>query len=160
MTPMTEPEEIRFRPNVAGIIQRGDGHVLICERMEPPGAWQFPQGGVDPGETYEEAFRREMVEEISLPPAAYAIVDRKGPYRYRFAGGRLKHGYHGQEQHYFVARLKEPEAQIDLCTDHPEFRDFRWIAPGDFNFDWVPDFKKEVYRAVFRDFFGIGHESA
>lgn len=157
---MNEPEEIRFRPNVAGIIQAPDGRVLICERMEPAGAWQFPQGGVDPGETYEEAFRREMEEEICLKPEDYTIVDRNGPYRYRFEAGRLKHGYHGQEQHYFLAHLRAPEVRIDICTDHPEFRNFRWIAPTEFDFEWLPGFKREVYRAVFRDFFGIGRESA
>jgi len=157
---MMESEEIRFRPNVAGIIQAPDGRLLICERVEPPGAWQFPQGGVDPGETYEEAFQREMEEEIGLKPEDYTIIDRNGPYRYRFEGGRLKRGYHGQEQHYFLARLVSPQARIDIHTEHPEFRDFRWIAPVEFDFEWLPQFKKEVYRAVFRDFFAIGRESA
>ncbi len=152
---MPEPEELRFRPNVAGIIQADDGRILICERMEPAGAWQFPQGGVDPGETYEEAFRREMEEEIGLKPEDYTLIDRRGPYRYTFEGGRLKRGYHGQEQHYFLARLTSPDSHINVCTGHPEFRDFRWVAPEAFDLDWLPFFKKEVYRAVLHDFFGV-----
>ena len=42
---------VRYRPNVAAIIVNGDGNLLICERSNVPGAWQFPQGGVDDGES-------------------------------------------------------------------------------------------------------------
>ena len=35
-----------YRPNAALIYQRSDGRVLVCERVRPAGAWQFPQGGI------------------------------------------------------------------------------------------------------------------
>ena len=46
-----------YRPNVAGMMVRQDGKLLICERSGQKGAWQFPQGGIDPGETALEAVR-------------------------------------------------------------------------------------------------------
>ena len=50
----------RYRPNVAAIIRRPDGRVLLGERSDFPGSWQFPQGGIDPGEAPEQAVRREV----------------------------------------------------------------------------------------------------
>lgn len=55
-----------YRPNVAGMMVRQDGKLLICERSGQKGAWQFPQGGIDPGETALEAVRREIGEEVGF----------------------------------------------------------------------------------------------
>src|SRR5438067_8221410 len=56
----------RYRLNVAAILQNREGKILVCERADATGAWQFPQGGVDEGETLEAALARELVEEIGL----------------------------------------------------------------------------------------------
>jgi 8-oxo-dGTP pyrophosphatase MutT (NUDIX family) len=61
-------QQFRYRPNVAAIVQRHDGKILIGERSDVPGAWQFPQGGVKKSETVEQALARELKEEISLEP--------------------------------------------------------------------------------------------
>ncbi len=148
-------ETYKFRPNVAGILQNAEGRILICERLNLAGAWQFPQGGVDKGERREEALLREMEEELCLRPGDYRVLGSKGPYRYLFSKGRRKKGYDGQEQHYFLAVLTAPKTRINVFTDHQEFRATRWIQPEEFDLAWLPEFKKEVYRAVFRDFFGI-----
>jgi len=145
----------RYRPNVAGILQRTDGRILICERINEAGAWQFAQGGVNSGETMEEALVREMEEEISLRPDDYLIITSKGPYRYLFGKGKKKKGFDGQEQTYFLTLLACPESRINVITPHQEFRRTRWIHPWDFDLTWLPDFKREVYRMVLSDFFGI-----
>ena len=149
---MSEP---RYRSSVAGIFQRADGRILICERLDKAGAWQFAQGGVDDGETAEQAFHREMEEELSVRPQDCRILDRKGPYRYLFPNGVQRKGYNGQEQTYFLALLTGPETCINVATAHPEFRGVRWVLPGEFDFAWLPAFKREVYRQVFADFFGV-----
>jgi putative (di)nucleoside polyphosphate hydrolase len=146
---------MKFRPNVAAIIQNPSLDILICERMDTVGMWQFPQGGVDPGETHVQALEREMHEELSLQPWDYRIVSRNGPYRYVLGQGRTKKGYHGQEQQYFLLAFSAPETRLNVATPHQEFRRYRWIKPRDFNLKWLPSFKREVYRAVFRDFFEI-----
>ena len=144
----------QYRPNSAGILQRTDGRILIAERLNMPGAWQFAQGGMNPGETAEQALVREMEEELSLRPHDYLILTHKGPYRYLF-GKRKKKGFDGQEQTYFLTLLTAPESRINVRTIHQEFQRFRWIFPAEFDLCWLPEFKREVYGAVLFDFFGI-----
>ncbi len=147
--------KLRFRPNVAAIIRNAEHRVLVGERIDMAGAWQFPQGGVDPGETLHGALIREMREELSLDPRHYEILEQKGPYRYVLPDGRRKKGFHGQEQQYFLLRYFGPEDAIDVRTAKPEFRTIRWIDPADFDLGWLPEMKKPVYRAVLQDFFNI-----
>jgi len=152
MDGLTQP---RYRPNAAGILQRTDGRILICERFNEAGSWQFAQGGVNSGETMEQALVREMEEELSLCAEDYLILTQKGPYRYLFGKGRGKKGFDGQEQTYFLTLMTCPEEKINVNTPHQEFRRVRWVDPSEFDLGWVPDFKREVYRAVLTDFFGI-----
>lgn len=149
---MTSPS---YRSNVGAIIRRADGKILIGERSDVAGAWQFPQGGVNKSETAREALIRELQEEVSLAPAQYRVVQSRGPYRYIFAPGRTKEGFDGQEQTYFLIEFTGTDSNIDVTTEQPEFVQFRWIEPSEFEIDWVPDFKRDVYRQVFLDFFGI-----
>lgn len=151
---------IRYRPNVAAILQNDAGRILICERIDIPGAWQFPQGGVEPGESHAQALEREMREELSLAPGDYKIISHRGPYRYTLGEGRTKHGFHGQEQEYFLLQLIVPESRIDVKTAHQEFRSARWIMPAGFDLSWLPPMKREVYRSVLRDFFDVEGENS
>ena len=145
----------RFRPNVAAILQNSEGKILVCERIDIGGAWQFPQGGIDPGETPRQALEREMVEELSLGPEHYQIKGQKGPYRYLIGEGKTKKGYHGQEQEYFLLHLTGDEAHINVKTPDQEFISCKWIHPAQFDAGWLPPMKVEVYRQVMRDFFGV-----
>jgi putative (di)nucleoside polyphosphate hydrolase len=145
----------RYRSNVAAILKRADGKILIGERSNVAGAWQFPQGGLKKSETTREALVRELQEEVSLLPAHYQILESKWPYRYLFPPGRSKEGFDGQEQTYFLIEFTGADSNINVTTDDPEFVRFRWIKPSEFRIDWVPRFKREVYRKVFADFFGM-----
>ena len=145
----------RYRSNVAAIIQAADQRILIGERSDVRGAWQFPQGGVKENESTLEALFRELREEVSIKPFHYRIIDCKGPYRYLFQGGRKKEGLDGQEQFYFLVQLTAPDFNVQVETDNPEFSRIRWIEPADFRIQWVPEFKQAVYRQVFLDFFRI-----
>jgi putative (di)nucleoside polyphosphate hydrolase len=143
-----------YRPNVAAIIRRSDNKILVGERSDRPGSWQFPQGGIKTRETPEEALERELFEEVGLPGGSYRILERKEPYRYLFDKGRTKEGYHGQEQIYFLVELL-PGFEPQHETSEPEFRALRWIDPAEFNIKWVPPFKRDVYRQVLNLFFGV-----
>jgi putative (di)nucleoside polyphosphate hydrolase len=145
----------RYRSNVAAIIKREDGKILIGERSNVSGAWQFPQGGIKKSETAQEALARELHEEISLGVGHYRVSESKGPYRYDFPAGRTKEGFAGQEQTYFLVEFIGPDSVINVDTEQVEFSQVRWIEPRDFRIEWVPEFKKAVYRRVFLDFFGI-----
>ncbi len=61
-------ENKTVRPVAAALILRGD-EVLICQRRpdQPLGSkWEFPGGKIEPGETAEEALRRELMEELGI----------------------------------------------------------------------------------------------
>ncbi|MBN8456459.1 MAG: NUDIX domain-containing protein [Verrucomicrobia bacterium] len=151
---------VRFRPNVAALIVKPAGQLLVCERWMVAGAWQFPQGGVDSGETPEQALRREIREEVGLLPHHYAIVDRRDGYRYLYPTEirrrkLLKHGNHGQEQTYFLCRTLSDSPPVDVNQKCREFSNYRWIEPDEFDLDWLPPFKREVYQQVMWDFFAV-----
>jgi len=152
---------MNFRANVAALIMDASDRVLVCERWRIPGAWQFPQGGVDPGESPREALVREVREEIGLEASDFEILASKGGYRYLYPpeikrGKLARRGHDGQEQTYFLCRLKPgAEERIDVDQDPREFGACRWIAPEKFRLDWLPEFKREVYQAVLKDFFAV-----
>jgi putative (di)nucleoside polyphosphate hydrolase len=156
---------VRYRPNVAAVIINGNGSLLICERYNIPGAWQFPQGGVDEGESLERALIREVREEVGLGEKDYEILERRDGYRYLYPPAvRVKkirkHGSHGQEQTYFLCKLKPSAPTINVMQNPQEFGAYRWIHPNEFDLDWIPSFKREVYLAVMKDFFCIQLEPA
>ncbi len=145
---------MKFRPNVAAIVLNSSSEVLIARRTDFPDCWQFPQGGVDDGESPEQAVVRELKEEVDLDPGTYDVLKKFGPYRYAFAGGRTRKGFHGQEQHYFQVRMHDGAPAPNPHTAAPEFSEIQWIRPEDFEIAWVPDFKREVYTQVLLDVFG------
>lgn len=145
----------RYRPNVAAIIQNRSGLVLIGRRSDFASSWQFPQGGVDAGESAEAAVRREIFEEVALSPDLYNIAEQRGPYCYDYPGGVVHRGFHGQEQIYFLCRIRaEGIPLIKLEHSCGEFSEVRWVAVRDVPVDLVPPMKQGVYRRVLRDFFG------
>lgn len=148
-----------YRQNVAIIFRRSDGKILICERSKHLGSWQFPQGGVDEGESAEVAMMREAEEEVAYKPEQYKVIEAKGPYHYNYPVSRLSEVHHyrgipyvGQEQTYFLCDLL---SDIDPTVDQHEFRDFRWIQPREFDIDCLPAFKRVVYQRVLADFFAL-----
>jgi putative (di)nucleoside polyphosphate hydrolase len=143
-----------YRPAVAAILQDRSGRILICERSDTPGAWQFPQGGIESGETPAAALAREVFEEISLSRRSYSIAAVRGPYRYRFPAGITKKGFRGQAHHYFLLQLRGPKSLINPAAANGEFRQTRWIPPEEFELAWLPPMKRRAYRRVLRDFFG------
>ncbi len=151
---------VNYRPNVAALIVNSAGNLLICERWHIPGAWQFPQGGVDDGETAKEALFREVREEIGLESHHYEVISQREGYRYLYPEDARnkklrKHGNHGQEQTYFLCQLKPNAPRVNVNQRQPEFRAYRWILPEEFDLDWLPAFKRDVYRDVMRDFFQV-----
>lgn len=151
---------VSYRPNVAALVVNQAGNLLICERWTIPGAWQFPQGGVDDGETLEEALYREVREEIGLEPSHYKIIGQRDGYRYLYPADvrskkLRKHGNHGQEQTYFLCNLVTDAPPVNVNQKQREFRAYRWILPEEFDLDWLPAFKRDVYRDVMLDFFGV-----
>lgn len=138
-----------FRACVGIIISRGGGEVLWARSSKNRG-WQFPQGGIEIGESAEDAMLRELHEEVGLRAPEVRILGRTGGWlHYRLPPRyQRKHASPrciGQKQIWFVLELAAPEASIRLdAVDHPEFDRWRWVewwhAVGDAIF-----FKRQVY---------------
>jgi len=143
----------RYRPNVAAVILSSSYpdqcEFFIAHRSDVKNVWQFPQGGIDDGETPHEALRRELLEEIGC-----AQVEILGEFpewiTYDFpdsARSRKIYPFDGQTQKYFLVRLKEG-ATIDLnAYDIPEFKEYDFVAYEEV-FKKVTYFKRKVYRKV------------
>ncbi len=132
------------------------GLVFAGERIDTPGAFQMPQGGIDAGETAREAALRELVEETSVPGDAVEILAESADWlRYdlpdHLMGRMWKGKYRGQEQKWLLCRLVAGEDAIDLATAHPEFTSWTWMRAGDLTAQIVP-FKRGLYEAVLGEF--------
>ncbi|MDD9979555.1 MAG: RNA pyrophosphohydrolase, partial [Boseongicola sp.] len=107
------------------------GKVLVAERNDRrETAWQLPQGGIDDGETVEQAAFRELAEEIGTSDAEImAIADETICYDWPSGNsvGRRKK-WRGQRITLVALRFLGRDEDIDLNTEHPEFREWRWIA--------------------------------
>ncbi len=144
----------KYRPNAAAIVLSKEYpfacKVLIAERTDIEGAWQFPQGGIDDGETPKEAVLRELEEEIGTRKVE--IVAECGEwFNYDFPSDVKKIGnFRGQTQRYFLVRLKDG-AKINLKTKHPEFCAYKFVDVASV-LKSVTAFKKGVYIKALRWF--------
>ena len=145
-----------FRANVGIIICNRFGQVMWARRFGQH-SWQFPQGGVDDGESAEEAMYRELYEEVGLKPEHVQILaSTRSWLRYRLPKRLIRQDSKpvciGQKQKWFLLQLKSAENAIDLnASGHPEFDDWRWVSY------WYPvrqvvSFKRDVYRKVMKEF--------
>ncbi len=139
-----------YRPNVGIILVNPLKQVYWGKRIHQH-SWQFPQGGINRGETPKEAMFRELWEELGLTSDKVKILgNTAGWLRYnvpeRWIRRDLRGIYKGQKQIWFLLELTGKNLDIDLnVTNHPEFEAWRW------NDYWVPlrdviEFKREVYK--------------
>ena len=146
-----------YRPCVGIALFNRDGLVFAAERIDTPGAWQMPQGGIDKGEEPRQAAMRELEEEIGTN-AAEIIAEAPDWLTYdlpaELLGRAWKGKYRGQKQRWFALRFTGSDADIDIVTKHPEFRVWRWLPLAELPSLIVP-FKRHVYDAVAREFAGI-----
>lgn len=142
---------LEYRPCVIAVFTNGDGRVLVAERSDAPGQWQLPQGGVDPGESPEQALRREMAEELGTDQ--FRILARgERPICYDFPpdlqAGIAKR-FRGQKQQWFhVAFAEGARPDLERAEDD-EFRDVAWVPVQDV-VEAIIDFKKDAYREGLR----------
>lgn len=158
MTP-DQIARLPYRRNVGVMLVNPRGHVWVGERIDTPGAWQMPQGGIDAGEDPRAAALRELEEETGIPPAATRLLGQSAGWLsydlpHALVPKLWKGRYRGQEQKWFLLRFEGDDAQVHIDRPHPEFSAWDWVAPSRMAGLIVP-FKKPVYEAVLREFDGL-----
>lgn len=141
----------RYRPNVAAVIVSSkypfECELFIASRNDIEDAWQFPQGGIDDGETPKVALFRELKEEIGTDDVEI-LAECPEWLSYDFPGTVAKKMYpfDGQTQKYFLVRLKD-EDTISLDTEEPEFSEYKFVKMNE-AFKYITYFKRPIYKKV------------
>lgn len=149
------PAGLPYRPGVGLMLLNARGLIFVAQRIDmPSSAWQMPQGGIDPGETPQQAALRELREEVGTDKVEI-IAESRDWVRYDLPAdlaAKLWAGrYRGQEQKWFVMRFLGTDGDIDIATPEPEFSAWRWAEPAELPKLIVP-FKRDLYRRLIGEF--------
>jgi 8-oxo-dGTP diphosphatase len=110
---------------VGAVILDGSGRVLAARRHSPPdlaGAWEFPGGKVEPGESDDAAVVREVREELGVVVEVLERIDGEWEIR---DGLRLR---------LFTASIREGSA-----TPGPDHDAVMWVAYDELHrVEWTP----------------------
>ena len=137
-----------MRNGVGAIILNRENKVFVGKRKDNPvDKWQMPQGGVEIGESYLSAMKRELYEETSIK-SIKILREIDGFFEYELpknlVGIIWKGKFRGQKQKWFIAKFIGNENEINLQTRNPEFIEWKWIIPDELP-KTIVDFKKKMY---------------
>jgi len=145
-----------YRPNVGIVVANDFGQVLWARRIGGHDAWQFPQGGINPDETPEQALYRELHEEIGLEPHCVDIVAcTTGWLHYRLPRRLRRYdsdpSFKGQKQKWFLLKMLASDDRVCVSGSvKPEFDHWRWVSYW-YPVSQVVEFKRDVYRRALKE---------
>ena len=144
-------QKLPMRNGVGVIVLNNENKVFVGKRKDNPvDRWQMPQGGVDIGESYLSAMKRELYEETSIK-SIKILKEINGFFEYELpknlVGIIWKGKFRGQKQKWFITRFIGNENEINLQTENPEFIEWKWIIPDELPRSIV-DFKKKMYAEL------------
>ena len=143
-----------MRTGVGIIILNKNNKVFVAKRKDNPGnKWQMPQGGVEDGEDFLSAMKRELYEETSIKNINI-IKEIEKMYEYKLPKNLIgiiwKGKFSGQKQKWFITKFTGNENEINLNTEHPEFIEWKWI-----DIEMLPsvivEFKKDLYLNLLKE---------
>ena len=143
-----------MRIGVGIILLNNNNHVFVGKRKDNPGNnWQMPQGGVDKGESFIAAAKRELIEETSINDVKI-IKEIDQMYEYKLpenlVGIIWKGKFRGQKQKWFVARFLGLDNEVNINTKQPEFIEWKWIKPKKLP-EVIVHFKKKLYINLLKE---------
>jgi putative (di)nucleoside polyphosphate hydrolase len=154
---MIDPTTLPYRPGAGVMLVNREGRVFVAQRLDSTlEAWQMPQGGLDEGEEPREGALRELEEETGISPDKVEVIAAAPePLLYDLppdlVGKLWKGKWRGQRQYWFLCRFLGDDADINIETEHPEFRAWKWAEPDDLPSMIVP-FKRKLYKDVLAAF--------
>ena len=137
-----------MRIGVGIIVLNNNNHVFVGKRKDSSANnWQMPQGGVDEGEKFISAAKRELTEETSIKNIKI-LKEIDSMFEYELPENLIgiiwKGKFRGQKQKWFIARFLGKDEEINLNTKYPEFIDWKWVEPKKLP-DVIVNFKKNLY---------------
>ena len=146
--------QLPMRTGVGIIVLNNNNQVFVGKRKDNPGdKWQMPQGGVDKGEDFIDAMKRELIEETSIK-SIKILKEIQKIYQYELPNNLIgiiwKGKFRGQKQKWFITKFLGKDDEINLDTQHPEFIDWKWIDPQELP-KVIVDFKKELYLNLLKE---------
>tara|TARA_E500000178_G_C16939489_1_gene715636 strand:+ start:814 stop:1284 length:471 start_codon:yes stop_codon:yes gene_type:complete len=146
--------DLPLRTGVGIIILNNDNQVFVGKRRDNPGdRWQMPQGGVDKGEDFITAMKRELMEETNIRNINI-IKEIDKMYEYELPENLIgiiwKGRFRGQKQKWFITRFLGQDSEININTKHPEFVEWKWIKPKKLP-EIIVNFKKNLYIDLLKE---------
>ena len=147
-------KNLPLRNGVVIIVLNNKNKVFVAKRIDnPKDFWQMPQGGVDNGENFLAAMKRELIEETSIKNIKI-LKEIDNFYQYELPDNLIgiiwKGKFRGQKQKWFITRFLGEEKEINLNTRHPEFIEWKWIEPKKLP-EVIVDFKKNLYINLLKE---------
>jgi putative (di)nucleoside polyphosphate hydrolase len=154
---MIDKYSLPYRPAAGVMLLNAESKVFVAQRLDSTlEAWQMPQGGLDDGEEPEAGALRELEEETGIGPDLVKIVARC-PKELLYdlpddlLGKPWNGRYRGQRQHWFLCRFTGADTDVNIATEHPEFRAWKWAEAAELPAMIVP-FKRKLYKDVLEAF--------
>ena len=146
-------KKLPMRDGVGVIILNNENKVFVGKRKDNPvDKWQMPQGGLDEGEDYISAMKRELFEETSIT-SIKVLKEIDGFFEYELPNNLIgiiwKGKFRGQRQKWFIVKFDGNESEINLKTTNPEFIEWKWVLPDKLP-ELIVDFKKNVYLELLK----------
>ena len=144
-------QKLPLRNGVGVIVLNQNNQIFVAKRIDnPKNFWQMPQGGVDEGENFFDAAKRELFEETSIK-SVNLIKEIDGFTSYELPDYLLgiiwKGKFKGQKQKWFIVRFFGHDSEINIKTEKPEFLEWKWINIDNLT-SVVVHFKLDVYKKL------------